>query len=166
MPADKTVGLRDSRSAKRRSAAKKLRLAGDSGACSALRQALLVELQDARTWEAQYQMLMALGDCQCVDALPDLEALLASELEVPRLEPMVHLALGDALLRIRWTAGKVTDGVIAILRSANRDIASGAARAIALQRLRFDEETTKEIISIASHGPAFWIAAAGWSGQP
>ncbi|MEU8670022.1 HEAT repeat domain-containing protein [Streptomyces anulatus] len=55
--------LQDRSSAKRRSAAKRLRRLGDPSAGPALLEALKNEVRDSRTWETQYQMTMALGTC-------------------------------------------------------------------------------------------------------
>jgi HEAT repeat protein len=66
--------LASPQSAKRRSAAKKLRKLKAAEAGPALLAALERELQDARTWETQYQMVMALGECGHRAALPFLEA--------------------------------------------------------------------------------------------
>jgi hypothetical protein len=52
--------LQSPHSPKRRSAAKKLRKLGDPVAGPALLEALKHELPDPRTWETQYQMIMAL----------------------------------------------------------------------------------------------------------
>src|SRR5713226_6405780 len=62
--------LRSPHSPKRRSAAKKLRKLGDPIAGPALLDALKQELPDARTWETQYQMVMALAHCGCTEAAP------------------------------------------------------------------------------------------------
>ncbi|MET9364281.1 HEAT repeat domain-containing protein [Streptomyces sp. NPDC006632] len=55
--------LQDRSSAKRRSAAKRLRKLGDPSAGPALLDALRSEVRDTRTWETQYQVTMALGTC-------------------------------------------------------------------------------------------------------
>jgi HEAT repeat protein len=56
--------LQDKNSAKRRSAARLIRKRGDESAGPALLEALKIELEDSRTWETQYQMIMAIGHCR------------------------------------------------------------------------------------------------------
>lgn len=62
--------LQDRSSAKRRSAAKRLRKLGNSDAGAARLEALKNEVRDSRTWETQYQMTMALGTCGSPSDLP------------------------------------------------------------------------------------------------
>ncbi|MEV6973227.1 hypothetical protein [Kitasatospora sp. NPDC093806] len=50
-------------SPKRRSAATRLRRLADPAAGPPLLEALEREVRDSRTWETQYQMVMALGMC-------------------------------------------------------------------------------------------------------
>ncbi|WP_305815346.1 HEAT repeat domain-containing protein [Photobacterium leiognathi] len=61
--------LNNKASAKRRSAAKKLRKLKNKDAGPALLEALKNELKDKRTWETQYQMIMALGESGHTDGL-------------------------------------------------------------------------------------------------
>jgi hypothetical protein len=148
------------RSPHRRSAAKKLRRLGDGRACPALLTALHRELEDARTWETQYQMIMALGECRCTSALPLLLDLRAQELKTPRLVPMARIALGDALVRLDPTP----TNLLALAASADQDLVSGALRAVAMLRLVFEEAIIDRLIDVA--GGKFWLvaAAAGWRG--
>jgi HEAT repeat protein len=57
------IQLSDRASAKRRSAAKRLGKLADETAGPALLHALQREIGDRRTWETQYEMIMALGAC-------------------------------------------------------------------------------------------------------
>ncbi len=93
--------LRDRASAKRRSAAKTLRKAGRVEAGPALIAALDNEIRDPRTWETQYQMAMALGECRVTDALPLLHDIAARDLEAT----MVLVGIGDAVTRLEQQAG-------------------------------------------------------------
>lgn len=81
--------LQDKRSSKRGSAAKKLRKARLITAVPALIDALKIEVTDKRTWETQYQMVMALAETGSTEALPLLRNLSSMD-----LEPMVLLAVG------------------------------------------------------------------------
>lgn len=62
--------LNDKKSAKRRSEAKKLRKLGNVDAGPYLLEALQEEFKDVRTWETQYQMIMAIGEWEYKKALP------------------------------------------------------------------------------------------------
>ena len=92
---DLAAQLVDKRSAKRRAAAKKLRKRRDPAAGPALTAALDAEIADKRTWETQYQMIMALAESGVHDVLPLLREVAAMD-----LEPMVLIAVGDALVRL------------------------------------------------------------------
>ena len=59
--ADAGQRLGDNRSAQRRSAAKRLRALADPTAGPALTLAFDREMSDLRTWETQYQMVMAIA---------------------------------------------------------------------------------------------------------
>jgi len=87
--------LEDKRSPKRRSAAKRLRKLGDVAAGPALLKRLKTEVLDPRTWETQYQLIMAIGECKYLIALPFLEALSKTKFEAT----MIYVAIGDALVR-------------------------------------------------------------------
>ncbi|WP_233289190.1 hypothetical protein [Kitasatospora sp. MBT63] len=83
-------------SPKRRSAASRLRRLADPAAGPALLEALQTEVRDARTWETQYQMVMALGTCGHRPALGLLRDLARRPFEATA----VYVALGDAIVRL------------------------------------------------------------------
>jgi hypothetical protein len=149
-------------SAKRRTSAKKLRALGEASAASALHNALVKEIKTRRTWETQYQMIMALAtSCPAESDVSLLESILA----LP-LEPMVHLAAGDALVR---SSRDVDEAVLKALRSNSPPRAEGALRALAITRRSILDSTSTAAILHASspaHKSAiFWAAAAaaGWN---
>lgn len=153
--------LRDPRSAKRRSAAKKLRAAGQPSLAPALRDALREEVKDRRTWETQYQLVMALAACGTSDeARQVVEALFSLD-----LEPMVHLAAGDAAVRLHWD---IDAAVLAALQSDSLARAEGAIRALAMTRSVPSDEVVRSVIAFAAapnhQQVRFWVAAAaaGW----
>jgi HEAT repeat protein len=88
--------LKDKKSTKRRSAAKKLRKIADINAGRYLLDALKEEIKDARTWETQYQMIMAIGECDFKEALPFLLNLSTKNFE----STMVYVAIGDSIVRL------------------------------------------------------------------
>ena len=78
------IQLGDKKSIKRRSAAKKLRKLKDFDAGPSILAALESELKDIRTWETQYQMIMAIGECGYKPALPFLSELAKQNFEACR----------------------------------------------------------------------------------
>ena len=155
--------LSHNRSTKRRSAAKRLRKAAAPKAIKPLLLALERETRDRRTWETQYQMLMALGACKAATAIP----LLKKVLDLP-LEPMVHLAARDALVRC---SDNTDASVLDALQSGSLPWAEGAIRALAMTRDVPSPNTVAtilEFVSEAAHQQVrFWVAAAapGWPGD-
>lgn len=161
--------LGDSRSSKRRAAAKKLRKLRATTAGPALLAALEREVRDPRTWETQYQMIMALGESGYREALPFLETLSRQSLEAT----MVYIGLGDAIVRLSQSGPSDLSPVLKRLReSQNPMLLDGAFRAMAMLRLVPESAEIIEIISFVTKlapddGLRFWVAAAapGWRGS-
>ena len=159
--------LRNTRSPKRRAAAKRLRKRGDVSAGPALLAALRQELEDTRTWETQYQMIMAIGECGYADAIPFLEELVLRDFDAT----MVYMALGDALVRLK-TQGLDDGGpVIEHLDSGNALLIEGALRAMAMLKMRPGSDHVGKLLDYAARftgdsWDVIWLlaAAAGWSG--
>ncbi len=159
--------LRAATSAKRRSAAKKLRKLGLPEAGPALLEALRAEVRDPRTWETQYQMVMALGECGHGESLPFLRELS----KVPRQATMVNVALGDAIVRLARTGSRDAGPILEIMKAGDDMLADGAFRAMAMLRM---VPEPKDVSLILMHvggrsledGLRVWVAAAaaGWSG--
>jgi HEAT repeat protein len=153
-------------SAKRRAAAKQLRRLRASEAGAALLTALEKEVQDPRTWETQYQLIMAIGECGHLAALPTLERLAAAAFEAT----MVYVALGDAIVRLSRAHPDDGTPILKILRhSHNSMLVDGAFRAMAMLRMVPDHEAIGDILGFVKPlGRAdrlrFWVAAAapGW----
>ena len=159
--------LSGKRSPKRRSGAKRLRKLRDPAAGPALLQALQQEVRDSRTWETQYQMIMALGECGYRPALPYLQTLAAQPFEAT----MVYVALGDAIVRLGRVYADDPQPVLALMRTGNDMLIDGAFRAVAMLHLKLDADAVEQIVGfVASRslqdGLRFWVAAAaaGWSG--
>jgi hypothetical protein len=156
-------------SAKRRAAAKKLRKLADASAGPVLLAALERELDDVRTWETQYQMVMALGECGHREALPFLETLAGRAFDAT----MVYVAIGDAIVRLSHAGPADASAVLRLMRGA-RDpmLVDGAFRAMAMLRLVPDDAAIAEMLDYAKAAGAggeerrFWLAAAapGWRG--
>ncbi|MFF2147464.1 HEAT repeat domain-containing protein [Kitasatospora sp. NPDC058190] len=153
-------------SPKRRSAATRLRRLADPTAGPSLLEALKLEVRDARTWETQYQIVMALGMCGHRPAL----GLLRDLAQRPFKATMVYVALGDAIVRL--SAPKDTASSLRwCLDTGTPMLADGALRAVAMQRLPLDTATIDHVLDFLSpldpqDGRRFWAAAAaaGWPG--
>jgi hypothetical protein len=157
--------LGDKRSARRCSAAKRLRTLADPAAGDALLDALRREVQDPRTWETQYQIIMALGACDHRPAL-----LFLRDLALRRFEAtMVYVAIGDAIVRLGREHPNDATPVDWCLATANAMLADGALRAVAMLRLKLEDAAIDRILDFtAGRDPGdpirFWpaAAAAGW----
>lgn len=140
--------LNASESKMRRSAAKWLRKAADPRAGSALLGALRREMQDARTWETQYQMIMALGASGHLAALPFLRELAKSEYKAN----MVAIGIGCALVRLELLKDEKpdVDAVIDhVLKSKKHDLIKGMLVTVGFLNLRPSEPIERRLISFA-----------------
>jgi len=138
-----TAQLRHKASAKRRSAAKRLRKLGLASACPALLDALQHELRDERTWETQYQMVMALGASSCTTALSLLRELAQRRMNAT----MVLVAVGDAIVRLARRFEHDPDPVLEVLGIDNEpSLFDGALRAVAMLHLRFHPEVVEKLL--------------------
>jgi HEAT repeat protein len=159
--------LRSPHSPKRRAAAKRLRKLGDRTAGPALLEALQRELLDPRTWETQYQMIMALGHCGYKEACPVLQMLAYEKFEAT----MVLVAVGDALVRLRRSSDSDPNPILEAFAVKNDEsLLDGALRAMAMLHMSFQPTETALILQLTmqrqSERLKFWAAAAcpGWSG--
>lgn len=125
-------------------------------------------MNDPRIWETQYQMIMALGQCGCKEALPFLKALTNREFEAT----MVYLALGDAIVRLARRYDNDAEPVLELLNSENQMLVDGALRAVAMLQLKLNQDAIDTIVQYSlklmpQDGNRFWIAAAaaGWNGS-
>ncbi|MFD6279760.1 HEAT repeat domain-containing protein [Streptomyces sp. NPDC060209] len=166
---DEAVGQLDDRSSvRRRAAAKRLRRLAATTAGSSLLRALQREVRDLRTWETQYQMVMALGACDHRPAVPFLSDLAQRPLDATG----VYVACGDSIVRLRGAEEGTSAPVRWCLDSGTPMLADGALRAVAMLRSVPDPETVDYILDflapLQSHdGLRFWAAAAaaGWPGE-
>lgn len=155
-------------SAKRRQGAKRLRALADPATAPAVRAALEREVRDSRTWETQYQMIMALAMTGTRS-----DARLLRDLAVqPRRATMVNAALGDAVVRLDRAFEHDVTPVLWCLDQPVTGLDDGALRAVAMLRLRFAPEVTATVLDRLETEPAdsylrFYsaVAAAGWQGE-
>lgn len=156
--------LNHPQSAKRRSGAKKLRKLKDSSAGPYLLTALKKEINDKRTWETQYHMIMALGECKYKESILTLNELTQKHFEAT----MIYLAIGDALVRLLKKDDKDAKPILELIRSNNEFLIEGGLRAMAILRMIPAEEDIDEIISYVrktkNNSLIFWTAAScpGW----
>jgi len=157
-------------STKRRSIAKKLRILKRKEAGPALLIALKNEINDKRTWETQYQIIMALSESGYTESLDFLLKLSEQEFEAT----MIYIAIGDAISRLTYLKYGSIKRVIFLLNSKKNTpfLIDGLIRAIAILRLVPPEEEIEQIVSYgnslyASDNSRAWIAsaAAGWKGK-
>lgn len=160
--------LEDKKSPKRRSAAKKLRKLKDGNAGPSLLTALKAELKDVRTWETQYQMIMAIGECNYKPALPFINELAKQEFEAT----MVYIAIGDAIVRLSIENENDAVPIFNLLDTGNEMLADGALRAMAMLKMIPSDRQIEKIINYVAdrelnQGIHFWVVAAapGWSGE-
>jgi HEAT repeat protein len=161
--------LKHSLSAKRRSGAKVLRKVQDPAAGPVLLQSLRSEMSDSRTWETQYQMIMALGACRYVPAAPFLQELAGRRFDAT----MVYVAIGDALVRLAAPQESTWTTLTDLVQTGNEGLAYGACQAMAMLRLVPPQAIIEQLLAFANRFPLdesqglnqrFWIAAAapGW----
>ncbi len=159
--------LQHKSSVKRRAAAKKIRKLQAKEAGPALLIALKRELKDKRSWETQYQMIMALGESGYTDSLNFLSELAKIEFEAT----MVYLAIGDAIGRLTYSATHDIHRVIEHVKGKNSKplLIDGVLRGIAMLKLIPNKQDIDWLIEFGSSIKAqdnnrTWIAsaAAGW----
>jgi len=157
--------LHDKSSPKRRAAAKGLRKLQSPSAGPPLLAALEKEILDVRTWETQYQMIMAIAESGYTPAIP-----LLRRISDQPVEPMVLTAIGDALVRMERAYPEDPRPILDLLATSNLALVEGGLRAVAILHLKLPEETIRRILDFASQPEhvqvRFWVAAAapGWDG--
>lgn len=151
-----TEQLADPKSAKRRSAARKIRQSGDPEAGPALLAALRKELGDQRTWETQYQMIMALGHCLHFEANEFLEALSHEG----RIES-VQSAIGDALFRLSGGADGDLRKAVEFIERGDPELIHGAFQAMAMERVVPSDENQAQ--RILDYGCSLKLGQNDWA---
>ncbi|MBU2709280.1 hypothetical protein KCM76_25010 [Zooshikella marina] len=159
--------LSNKSSAKRKSAAKKLRKLKSKDSGTALLAALKSELKDKRTWETQYQMIMALGESGYIESLGFMLELTEREFEAT----MVYLALGDAITRLTYLSENSIHKAIEYVTSKNYQplLSDGVLRAVAMLKIIPEEDDINMLLNYADSSSTpenskAWIvsASAGW----
>ncbi|MDQ0795951.1 HEAT repeat domain-containing protein [Streptomyces sp. B1I3] len=162
------IQLSDKASAKRRSAARRLHQLAEEAAGPALLHALRREIGDRRTWETQYEMVMALGACGYRSAVGFLTELA----QRPTDDTALHIALGNSIMRLRSPHEGFGAPLRWCLDHGDPSLLDGALRAVAESRAALDAETVDRVLDVLDplnpyDGLRFWaaVAAAEWPGD-
>lgn len=173
MTRDEALALLESRyTRERRRGAEALRDLEDPSAAEAVGAALSREVRDARTWETQYQLVMALGACGDERWSPWLRELA----QTPREAWMVSLAIGDALVTIAHRTGRdgAAEGALVWCLDAGETVpllAEGAVKALAMVPVGLSAPMRTRLLALGiqtatvadnlEDGPlAYWVAVA------
>jgi len=155
-----TAQLKSKSSTKRRSAAKKLRKLKCQQAGSLILSAIETEIQDTRTWETQYHMIMALSDSSYCDALAYLKKLSLKS----HSSTMVDLAIGHAITNLEFIKFGEIKSLQEWMTSKKTMLLEGAFRALTMHRITPNNEVIKDSIKYAADskndGLIFWLTAA------
>ncbi|MGL1956834.1 MAG: hypothetical protein OCD00_05895 [Colwellia sp.] len=170
--------LKNPKSKKRESGAKKLRKLESIEAGEALLNTLKNELDDKRTWSTQYHLILAIGHSKYEPALTFLKELVQQDFEAT----IIYMALGDSIFRLSILSNSVETSLEEIHRLNDYRIFDGAYQALAMLKLIPDDKSIKQIISIAQDpkgtelvkthpndqvGLRKWVASAsaGWKNE-
>lgn len=153
--------------ATRRTAAKTLRKLKIKVTGSHVLAALKWEIKNPKSWDTQYQMILAIGECGYAEALPYLQGMA----KLPRQHATVGVALGDAIVRLNRSQEHDAAPILEILGGTDRDLIDGAFRAMALLHMVPSADAIATIVQFADQLPyedalRLWVAAAaaGWDG--
>lgn len=161
------VELESKTSTKRRSAAKKLRKVASKEAGKAIFEALKKELEDKRTWETQYQIIMALGESGYSDSIKFLLELSENDFD----STILYIAIGHAITTLETTNSKIQtpSSLIKWLETSQIELANGGLQSLAMHRTIPTDEFIKCTLKLTSLPDnkelQFWTAAAsaGWA---
>ena len=136
--------LLSSKSAKRRSAAKKIGKYQIISLRDELLQAYIKERQDVRTWETQTAMITALGKVDHKAALPYLQEI------IDRNKDADTITIYTALAYIRLTRKNANDmeTIIDFMTIGNASVFDGAVTALAYDDIVPTESEMKKVIEI------------------
>jgi len=137
--------LRSPKSEKRASAAKRLRKQRHAAAGPALLDALQEEVKDPRTWKAQFEMILALGELHHEPALTFLWEL--AKLHTPHT--IRYTALGDAIVRLTSKGSADVGSLFELAARKNFSLIGGALNAMSELRLVPSDDDIRRILQIA-----------------
>ncbi len=137
--------LRNSKSKKRESGAKRLRKLALQEAGAPLLSALQHEMNDRRTWSCQYHMILALGFCKHEAALPYLIELANSDHE----STVLYCSLGDSIFGLSLISNSTAYALNSIYSFDNFKIMAGAFTALAMRKIVPEDDEIIRIIELA-----------------
>lgn len=136
--------LTSSKSAKRRSAAKKIGKQQITSLTNDLLEAYLRERKDSRTWETQTTMITALGKLKCQEALLYLKEIVDENKDADTITAYASLAY----IRISRTHPNDMDVILRFLENGNTMVFDGAVMAMAWDDVVPAEEEMRQVIEI------------------
>lgn len=137
-------GLMDTRSPKRRSAAKKLGKFHLYDLGEELLNAYLEERNDKRTWETQTEMIIALGKIGYLPALPFVREIVDRN----KAKDMITCAAACTYVRLKRTGLQDAGPVVELLRFGKLSVLNGAAGVLAYDDMNPPEAELKVIIGL------------------
>lgn len=132
------------KSAKRRSAAKKIGKQQMTSLKDDLLEAYLRERKDSRTWETQTAMITALGKLKCQEALPYLKEIVDENKDADTITAYASLAY----IRISRTHPNDMDVILRFLENGNTMVFDGAVMAMAWDDVVPAEEEMRRVIEM------------------
>ena len=147
-------GLRSSRSSERKSSAAKIRKLPSPDYGPFLLDAFKREINDKRTWEVQYNLVMALGTCEYTHAQDDL-----LKYAVPVDISMVDVGIGDAVFRLSCILGNQLNIIKLFLDTNNSFRKAGLLQSMAMMKYcpSEDEELILSNYVIENHMFRDWV---------
>lgn len=151
-------------SPKRRAAAKKLRKLKTKGVGSVLLAILKKELKDKRTWETQYQMIMALGESEYTESLDFLVQLAKQKFEAT----ILYIAIGDTVTTLELINNPSPASLTKWIENDKKELVDGCLRSLAMHHIVPSDDCIQKIIAYVSlqknQDLNFWTIAAtpGW----
>lgn len=136
--------LQNSKSDKRRSAAKKIGKNQLVQFGDELYKAYIKEREDKRTWETQTEMILAFGKIGYTKALPDLKLI------IEKNEPhdMITIAAASSYVRLKRRSLNDAEAVIDLLKFGNLSVMAGATAILTYDDMIPAEAEVKVIISL------------------
>lgn len=138
------LGLFSAKSAKRRSAAKKIAKYQIVSLGNDLLEAYLKERNDARTWETQTAMIHAFGKIECKAALPFLKEIVDANKDSDTITGYAALSY----IRLTRKRANDMDMIIQFLSHGNTMLFDGAAMALAYDDVLPSEQEMKTVLTI------------------
>ncbi|WP_163307648.1 hypothetical protein [Dysgonomonas sp. 521] len=136
--------LQSKQSAKRRSAAKKIRKNQLIQLGDDLYKAYIKEREDKRTWETQTEMILAFGRIGYSGIEGDLRLI------IDKNEPhdMITIAAARSYVRLKRKSLSDAEPVIELLKNGNLSVLNGATDILTFDDMHPSEEQIKAIISL------------------